>query len=301
LTVNFTDTSTGTPTAWTWQWGDGTANGTTQNPSHEFGVGVWTVKLIAANAYGVSSYIKTITVIARDTYTAPDPIPSPSAEPQSSIIQTGAATSYILDKVNNKVLMYDSAKTYLGYFGGIGSGDGQFNTPVWLTKEGNNILVADSGNNRIQVFDANGTFISKFGTANFKGVASNGVYRYATDYDNNKVIVFNMLGVKVTEFGSTGSGRGEFKQPYGIAVDNNYIYVVDKQRLQAFTLGYEFVAEAGRAEVNNPTDLWFDAINLYINNSGNNEVLTYSRAFNFPTSVNISKTLTLTNTIMGAS
>lgn len=297
LTIIFTDTSTGTPTSWVWDFMDGVTS-TLQNPSHIFGVGVYPVKLTVANAYGTSSYIKTIIVVGRDTFIAPDPIPTPPASPQPAIIQTGA-TSYILDKLNNKVLMFDTNKVYLGYFGGTGSADGQLQNPTWIIRQGNYILVVDSGNNRIQVFDSNGNFIFKFGNANFKGLASNGVYYYATDYDNNKVIVFDMNGVKVTEFGSTGIGRGQFKQPYGIATDSNYIYIVDKYKLQAFTFDYEFVAEIGRTELNNPTDLWIDAINIYINNTGNNEVLVYSRAFNFPLSVNMSEILTLINNILG--
>ena len=53
LTVAFTDTSTNTPTSWQWGWGDGTANGTTQNPSHAFTTpGVYNVTLTATNAVG---------------------------------------------------------------------------------------------------------------------------------------------------------------------------------------------------------------------------------------------------------
>ena len=53
LTVAFTDTSTNTPTSWNWYWADGTANGTTQSPSHAFATpGVYKVVLTATNAVG---------------------------------------------------------------------------------------------------------------------------------------------------------------------------------------------------------------------------------------------------------
>lgn len=52
-TVNFTDTSTGTPTSWDWDWGDGTAHGTTQNPSHQYTTGSsYNVTLTVTNAGG---------------------------------------------------------------------------------------------------------------------------------------------------------------------------------------------------------------------------------------------------------
>jgi len=51
LTV--TDTSTNTPTSWEWSWGDGTANSTTQNPTHQYTKrGIYTINLAAINAGG---------------------------------------------------------------------------------------------------------------------------------------------------------------------------------------------------------------------------------------------------------
>jgi PKD repeat protein len=52
-TVTATDTSTNTPTSWEWSWGDGTANSTTQNPSHQYTKrGKWDIYLTATNAGG---------------------------------------------------------------------------------------------------------------------------------------------------------------------------------------------------------------------------------------------------------
>jgi gliding motility-associated-like protein len=56
LTVQFTDTSTvpnpgSDPiTSWTWSFGDGAPNGTVQNPSHTYSVGVYTVSLTVTTA-----------------------------------------------------------------------------------------------------------------------------------------------------------------------------------------------------------------------------------------------------------
>lgn len=66
LTVEFTDTSTGNPVAWLWQFGDGTANSTSQNPTHEFTEsGNYSVRLRVTDANGsTSSITKTIVVNA---------------------------------------------------------------------------------------------------------------------------------------------------------------------------------------------------------------------------------------------
>jgi PKD repeat protein len=54
--VTATDTSTNTPTSWQWSWGDGTANSTTQNPSHQYlKRGKWDIILTATNAGGSST------------------------------------------------------------------------------------------------------------------------------------------------------------------------------------------------------------------------------------------------------
>ena len=59
LTVQFTDGTTHSPTAWQWNFGDGTANGTTKNPSHVYSsAGTYTVILTASNAAGSSTLSK---------------------------------------------------------------------------------------------------------------------------------------------------------------------------------------------------------------------------------------------------
>jgi len=54
--VTATDTSTNTPTSWEWSWGDGTANNTTQNPTHQYlKRGKFDIYLTATNAGGSGS------------------------------------------------------------------------------------------------------------------------------------------------------------------------------------------------------------------------------------------------------
>ncbi len=59
LVVNFTDVSTNTPTQWSWDLGNGTLT-TVQNPTTTYlNPGVYTIKLIATNASGSNTIIKT--------------------------------------------------------------------------------------------------------------------------------------------------------------------------------------------------------------------------------------------------
>jgi len=73
--INFTDTSLYSPTAWDWDWGDGTAHGTTQNPSHVYANydTSYDVILTAITIAGTDSKTKTVT-------TLPEPGGRPVAE-----------------------------------------------------------------------------------------------------------------------------------------------------------------------------------------------------------------------------
>jgi DNA-binding beta-propeller fold protein YncE len=47
--------------------------------------------------------------------------------------------------------------------GRSGGGDGEFHSPAGVTVDDKYIYVSDSGNNRIQVFNKDGMFLTKFG------------------------------------------------------------------------------------------------------------------------------------------
>ena len=57
--------------------------------------------------------------------------------------------------------VFDHNGEFLFCFGSNGEGNGQFNAPTGMAVDHqDNILVADWGNSRIQVFDSQGSFLS---------------------------------------------------------------------------------------------------------------------------------------------
>lgn len=68
--ITCTDTSTNTPTSWQWSWGDGTANSTTQNPTHQYTKrGKWDIVLTATNAGGSgTSGTTSVRVVGYENY-----------------------------------------------------------------------------------------------------------------------------------------------------------------------------------------------------------------------------------------
>ena len=63
------------------------------------------------------------------------------------------------------IRVFDRYGNFQREFGKHGTGNGEFNLPkCLLVNKSGQLMVCDSGNNRIQVFELNGKFAGKFGT-----------------------------------------------------------------------------------------------------------------------------------------
>src|SRR5262245_18731551 len=93
----------------------------------------------------------------------------------------------------------------LSHFGSPGSGAGQFQTPVGVAVDqaSGAVYVADSGNARVQKFDAQGNFIAAWGWGVADGAAKSEVCS------------------STCQAGIACSGSGQFSRPTSIAVDSS--------------------------------------------------------------------------------
>ncbi|XP_023319550.1 E3 ubiquitin-protein ligase TRIM71 isoform X2 [Eurytemora carolleeae] len=143
-------------------------------------------------------------------------------------------------------------------FGREGTKDGEMCRPwgVCCTKEGW-IAVADRSNNRVQLFQQNGTFHHKFGVEG-KGpgqfnkpssVCCDSRNRLiVSDKDNHRIQIFSIDGSFIMKFGEKGSEPGQFNYPWDVAVNSqDSILVSDTRnhRLQLFTPNGEFLKKYG--------------------------------------------------------
>jgi DNA-binding beta-propeller fold protein YncE len=113
--------------------------------------------------------------------------------------------------------------------GGQGTGKGQFNSPTGIAVDANgNVLVADTGNERVEKFSPNGTFLTQIG----RFEAPNGI---AVDRAGNIYVAEVGSKHRVQKLGPDGTFVAEWAPglygPRRIAIGpDNSIYVVDSGR-----------------------------------------------------------------------
>jgi DNA-binding beta-propeller fold protein YncE len=147
---------------------------------------------------------------------------------------------YATDIEQHKVFIFDLKGNKLQEIGTPGTEDGQLRAPNAVTVDkDDNIYVADSGNQRIQIFTKDGKYLrnvngSKDGTGssvfvNPRGIAvdSRGIL-YVVNNLTHFVYGFNDKGEKVFEFGGMGDANEQFYLPNGLFVDqDDQVYITD--------------------------------------------------------------------------
>lgn len=166
---------------------------------------------------------------------AEDVITEGMVDPGGLAIDTRNRFLYVADIGLDQILVYD-ADTYklLRKIGTTGhnhelTSPGDFSKPAGVAVDGEgNLYVADTMNDRIEIFDADGQFISTFGKngdgpgyfSRPKGVAidSDG-HIWVADGMQDRVQVFNKEGQLLIAFGGHGLLPGQFQGLVAIAID----------------------------------------------------------------------------------
>jgi len=175
-----------------------------------------------------------------------------------------------------------------------GSLPGQLSGPTGVTRAfDGNIYVANTGNDRIEVFAPDGTTLPALGgPGSGPGQFSepSGVYGLAgessllvLDAGNGRVQKLNLNGVPVAGFnGPSGAGSlpGSFNAPQGITADvDGRFWVADtgNDRVQAFAADGTYLETIGEGALSRPRGvaLGLDGT-LYVSDSGHNQVVAYA-------------------------
>ena len=218
---------------------------------------------------------------------------------------------------NNRIQEFTPTGAFRRKLGGppAGTGNGQFNYPIGLAYDSfSNVYVSDYHCHRIQKFNSNFNFLTKYGRNHGDGTygTDNGEFYYPTgitidsqgniyvsEFYNHRVQKFTSDWVFVTKWGknngmggqtSTGSDNGEFNYPIGLAADRfNCIYVADtnNHRIQKFTSNGNFLLKIGKngvggrgsgnMEFNTPCGISCDLSGrLYVAEVGNNRIQKFT-------------------------
>jgi DNA-binding beta-propeller fold protein YncE len=141
----------------------------------------------------------------------------------SDVTWDKAGNTYVADGfgANNRIAKFDKDGNFLASWGQTGSAQGQFNNIRGIASDASdNIYVADAGNKRIQVFDANGTFkseIANVGTPQAICISGGATqYLYSSNsndpesMDNGEIYKLQLNGQVVGRFGKAGKLPKEF-------------------------------------------------------------------------------------------
>jgi subtilisin family serine protease len=193
--------------------------------------------------------------------------------------RAGQSRFAVADTQNSRiqVFAYDpatGAATHERTFGSLGTADGRFNRPAGVAVGPlGRLYVADTGNDRIQVFGEDGAHLHTFGTRGGgigqflepAGIALDEAgLVYVADTGNDRIQVFSGSGSPIGSFGSSGTGEGRFDGPRDVRIDGlGRILVADtsNHRIQVFDDSYGFLLAFGgggsdAGELRFPSGVW---------------------------------------------
>ena len=167
--------------------------------------------------------------------------------------------------------------------------------------ENGEIYVAEHySNERISVWDANGTFLRDWGSqgtndGQFKGPQGIAVFEgevYVTEEDSHRVQVFDENGTFLRKWGGYGTADGQFQKPWGIAVDRDangtQVYVTEsngqnRSQVQVFDENGTFLRKWGGYgsadnQLNNPAGIAIGPDGLiYLNSTSHHKVKVFRK------------------------
>jgi len=170
--------------------------------------------------------------------------------PEAVAAHPDSGETYVADSANSRVLRYAADGTYLGVFAPAGTGVGEVTNPKGLLtlKEDDGtvfVVVADTGNHRIQVFTPQGEYVRSIGVGVLnspRAMARSALGAFfVADTGNSRVARFDWLsGAYVSQVGEPGSGVGQLNAPQGVALfGTNALWIADtgNNRVQKYNVG----------------------------------------------------------------
>ncbi len=173
--------------------------------------------------------------------------PTPTATPTGTPTQTPTSTMTPVPYPGPKLYTFDAM------WGSKGTNNDQLNDPEGIDiSPSGKMVIADTGNSRIVVWDSNGNPVTTFGTfgtradwrnpPEFNHPAAIFIHPskkiYVADTLNQRVVVLDERGLVLSSWGAQGTDNGDFNLPRSIAKDHfGNIWVLDSgnSRVEIFS------------------------------------------------------------------
>jgi len=149
---------------------------------------------------------------------------------------------WIADTGNNRIVKkWASNWTYINKVGSLGSSPNEFTTPTGICTDGTYLWITDY-HSVIKHWASNLTYIARIGSDSSGNgndqfftpyhICTNGTYIYIVDANNQRIVkrwaADNLTYIsQLGEVGVTGTDNNHFSNPYGIACNDTYIWVMD--------------------------------------------------------------------------
>jgi DNA-binding beta-propeller fold protein YncE len=142
---------------------------------------------------------------------------------------------YVVDQGHDRIAKFSADGEVLATWGRKGNGDGEFNDPTSIAVDPstNKVYVADPINKRIQIFDENGKFLTKWSVpewgrpVGFEDLAidSQTGRLYASSIQLDAVLVFDLKGTKIGSL--TPKPPDKLEGPSALALIDRKLYVLN--------------------------------------------------------------------------
>ncbi len=198
---------------------------------------------------------------------------------------------FVSDDSQNVVFQM-SNNTVVKRLGSPGSSLGNYLLPKQLFIKDNNVIAADSGNNRLESYTYSGNLagvysvIGNTGNVNIHqpgGVTYvNGQY-VATSTQDSQLVLFDGQTQRFAGFyGKYGSYDDGFNSPTGITTAGGLIFVSDSgnNRIKVFSSNYTYLYPIGigkgGVQLSNPQGIYASSDTLYVADTGNNRIALFT-------------------------
>jgi DNA-binding beta-propeller fold protein YncE len=151
---------------------------------------------------------------------------------------------YVVDQGHNRIAKFSADGGVLATWGNKGNGDGEFNDPTSVAVDAatNKVYIADPINKRIQVFDANGKFVTKWSVpewgqpVGFEDLTIDSQRRllYASSAHISTVFIFDLNGTRIGSL--TPKPPDSLVGPSAMALIDRKLYVLDMGRNHVSTI-----------------------------------------------------------------